>query len=696
MTQFVRGPNPIWYEFNTTGSLFDTTYYAFFLTNTLPYIPQAVYQDPNGQIPWSNPIEFQASGGLPNNIYFNPNLTYRIELRQGPTQNDVLIGNPIENYSTGTSVITQTDPLTTAPNDITNPQFSDLYFTSPITLTAAGTYNLGPGWKLVLTGSGSITVTQVLNAGNNNVEGNPPYYLTFNNIGFTAQLIQTFSNNGAIYASGAIAVSFSAFATSNPASLTVSYNPSTSVTTPDIFSGTIATGAFQIYQGAINVPASSNTDQGTAAFVNIEFNLPTNGTVSLTNIQVTGQSVPLSTAFNAGTDIPIYQEVPYERNVDHMFHVYRSAMLNLAKQDVLVGWNFPLNPWQFRSTTLANLANNAYTADQTIVIQQNYVASSTGNNIQVGQAGFANNQGLQIKAVTNTNQFAILQYIDPTLIMPYWNNIMSSMVKVQLLNANSTAVKLKMRLIYKSTLPATTAQNYPISSWTAGNEPVFDNSWTVIIPPNDPVYTLTTSVQSLPFNNIQLPAATTSTMVLGVVIYTIGQMDISPSQNSIVYQSVSLIPNTFALESPAKSFQQSLADCEYYYEKSYSSSDLAGAVTMNGARFEYSKMDVGAQDRLFITPFELVYRTFKRSTPTTVFYSPITGAINNMHMGVYLGTTDIASADVPISSYTVTGSNAKSIYLVGNDTASVVAPAYNQAQIGYTIYHYVADVRLGL
>ena len=79
---FSRGENPIWFFNNLTGQPVDDTYYAFFLTNDLPYIPQMVYQDPNGLFPWSNPIEFQPSAGLPNNIYFS-DAVYRIEIRQG-------------------------------------------------------------------------------------------------------------------------------------------------------------------------------------------------------------------------------------------------------------------------------------------------------------------------------------------------------------------------------------------------------------------------------------------------------------------------------------------------------------------------------------------------------------------------------------------------------------------------------------
>lgn len=88
---FVRAASPIWFFDNLIGQPVDDTYYAFFLTNTLPYIPQAVFQDPSGTSPWNSPLEFQPSSGLPNNLYFDPNEVYRIEIRQGNTQTSPLI-----------------------------------------------------------------------------------------------------------------------------------------------------------------------------------------------------------------------------------------------------------------------------------------------------------------------------------------------------------------------------------------------------------------------------------------------------------------------------------------------------------------------------------------------------------------------------------------------------------------------------
>ena len=129
---FVRSANPIWYLPDLIWLPLNDEYYAFFLTNTLPYLPQNVYRDPQGMTVWTgNVLEFFPNGTLPDNLYFDPNLVYRIEIRRGPTQSDPLIGNPIENYSPGNvSGGSSATYLLTAPNLLTNPQFSDINFSS--------------------------------------------------------------------------------------------------------------------------------------------------------------------------------------------------------------------------------------------------------------------------------------------------------------------------------------------------------------------------------------------------------------------------------------------------------------------------------------------------------------------------------------------------------------------------------------
>jgi hypothetical protein len=713
---FVRGPNPIWFFNNLTGQPVDDTYYAFYLTNTLPYVPQAVYEDPEGTIPWSDPVQFQPSGGLPNNVFFNPELVYRIEIRQGPDQTFPLI-DVVENYSVdGEGGSESGTPLITAENMVTNPQFADIFFSSPVTITTSGTTLIAPGWSLITTGSGSTTIAQTAQPGNANNVGNPPYFLTFSSSGWSSVILaQTFTNNGAIFGGGAAALYFEAFSVSTPQNLSVIYSPSVGTVTtlfpPSGGSGAIPVGGFQQFSNAVDIPGSTNSDTGEAAFVQIQFVLPNAGSIALTNIQITGQSVPLPSNYMQSQN-PIFAELSYERVVDHEFHVYRDSLVTEPKSSLLAGWNFALNPWQFTTTTVTNVAINQYTADQTVVIQQNYVAASTGNNVAVGQGTDAENFPFIVKAITSTNQFAILQYISPLTIAPYWNQILSAMVNVSA-DAN---INFKMRLIYQNALPSAISQTEPISSWTANSDPTFSSAWGVIKPLNDPVYTITTTDQNFAFDKFQLPASTNDNMTLAIVVYTVGSQTVN---NQIYFNRISLVPNAFAIDVNTETFDESLRKCQFYYESSYPLYTLPGTNTYSGCLLARGGIFFnGSIEQSFLASFYLPFQQAKGIPPvivgssTITFYSPQTGASNNVSISIRRNATTFPT--------TSGGSNPRDLSFSGNFsyTAPTAYVAYHGAQINCsntstavltvtaggtnaadesTIeFHYTVDARLGL
>src|SRR5665213_2035655 len=95
MPNFVRAANPIWFFVDLVGFPLNDQYYISFLQNTVPYLPQLVYRDNQGQAPWSDPIFFYPNGTLPDNLYFEDDEVYRLEIRQmvglTPAQSDPLI-----------------------------------------------------------------------------------------------------------------------------------------------------------------------------------------------------------------------------------------------------------------------------------------------------------------------------------------------------------------------------------------------------------------------------------------------------------------------------------------------------------------------------------------------------------------------------------------------------------------------------
>jgi hypothetical protein len=711
MTTVSRGPNPIWFFNNQTGSVLDPTYYAFFLENVSPYNFQNVYEDPAGTIPWANPIEFAASGGLPDNLYFDDSLVYRIEIRQGPLRTSPLIFNPIQNFQTGTGNETA-NTLTTSENMITNPQFNDVYFMTggSITLATAGTYNIALGWNLILTGTGSTTVTQGFNAGSSNIQGNPATFLTFASSGWTSVVLeQTFTNNGSIYDLGSIAVAFNAEASGSTINVPVNYVPSTGSSVA-IHTFPVTAGSFNPYAYAVNITTSTNSDTDGSAFVNINFTLPSSGTISLSNIQITGQSSALSSGFNPATDAPPYQEITYQRMVDHEFNVYRNALSKQSKNSILTGWNFALNPYQFVSTSNANRAFNGYIADQTILIQQNYVANGTGNNVATARSTFnTDNEALQVTAVTAHNQFALIQYIDPVIARPYWNQNLSCYIKAFINTSHSTSVTFKMRLFYKAGLPNTISQTDPIASWTENGDPVFAAGYTGIAPPNDQVYTISsvntaTGNNEFTFDSIPLPSSTNANMTLGIMVYTTSNMNQNATADILFFNDISLVRNDFALPTQPQTFNEVLQQCEFYWESSYDIGALPGDVNSHGVitRLQHALQTSGSPNTLgFVTrPFWLEFRTMKRSNSyATVLYSDATGASGNVDTFITNGGVSVGAADLATSgNWTAENPGQKNLeFTTSNATATNttnLGGGFNSPG-GYIQFHYTIDARLG-
>lgn len=738
MTQFIRAANPIWWIPDLTGFPLNDQYYAFFLTNDLPYIPQPIYQDENGISPWANPLQFQPSGTLPNNLYFDDTLTYRIEIRQGNTSADPLIWL-IENFVPGVGSGGNTDadiPFLDSDNMITNPQFADVYFQTPFTYVQPnpGSYSIpvGPGWRIDLTGSGSITLSQFPLSGSPATIGDPNYYLNINNTGWdTVKLIQRFSNTAAIFNNGAIAVAFTAVSSGLAQDLSVTYVPSSS-TGQNIFEGTIQLGDFAAYGSAIDLTIPLNTQDPPAAFVDIAFNIFTPSDLNITNVQILGQTDILPETFVNPADAPIYQQITYERTVDHEFNVYQNSLLNQAKNNLLVGWTFGINPYQFINKTPAVVTGQTtYIADQTILYQE------TAGAIVSGQGPANLNYGLQLSSVNgvNANRFAIIQYIDATTMSPYWGQIVSSMVRAIW---NSTVVgglpapQLKMRLIWRTSAVPILGNSEPITGFdpTTGDV-IFAAGWNQIEPLNDVNYTLqnlssppsanTNEFPAMAFNKFQLPIPTVGStpLYLGVVVYINKPLNnVLGNVDYVAFDRISLVPNDFAIDASPETFDENFRKCQFYYEKSLDwyvppTSPTTFPVTYNGANSfncpfvtiltTYAPPILVIQAQLSPKNFTLNYKCIKRFTNSAlipIFYSPVTGAQNAVSIEANVGTMVVyGPSDLGIVNWSAITGNSSSSYSLRNLAGVQYAPNAvppNGSIEGIVYYHYTVDARLGI
>lgn len=706
-TAGIRAANPIWYFPDLEGLPLNDEYYIFFLSNVFPYVPQPVYHtndvDPDTGTPWNNPRKFYPNGTLPDNMYWNESQVYRLEIRHGNSQTDPLIYE-INNFVPGQgSGGTPTSDAGFTENQITNGQFYDISFTGSHTITVAGTYEVAPGWYLALAGAGTTVLSQQTLIADENQINNPPYALRINNTGWaSADLYQRFNHNGAIWQSndaqvGFISMSVTAQAQgSNYDPLSLLYVDSNG-SEETIVSGAITTGSYQVLDGTIELDYLNNPQSNSVAYVDMVIRLKPTGIIDITNVQVVGIAAPLGSDPPA---TPAYKQETIERQQDHLFHYYRDSIIYQPKDTILTGWNFPLNPFQFITQTVTtNVAQTKYICDQTILHQE------AGSQIASGIATNADRFGLYITpvdAATDT-KFALIQYMDTTTTFPYWSYKLSALAKLRLNSSHSTSLRFKMLLMYRTAgAPPAIGAAEPISGWS-GDELSLAAGWTAIKPINDPVYTITNSstaaFQNYVFNGFQLPTATTDTMYLAAVFYTVDDMNSTAgTKDYLVIDKISLVNNDFAIDTQPQTFDDVMRQCQFYYEKSYDYLTLGGAITNVGSlvRPMISTLNTFAGE-CYPAAFEWEYSTIKRAIPTTIVYNSSTGTAATVHVETYLSGVANNTADVALAArWTLTGSGTKAIGYVpsaAGDLVAATAPGFN---LSCNIrYHYTANALLG-
>jgi len=566
---------------------------------------------------------------------------------------------------------------TNTENELSNAQFVEVLFpssgTTTLSLSGSNTVTpIAPSWDLVTSGTGTVDIErlQPTAAG---VPTNPPYTLRISasaGLGASVQLRQRLNNSPSLLRANYISGTFAAAVLSGGASaISMTYTPSTGSSTTIIPSTTIPTdGAYHVIEANNVTPDQVNTAAATG-YVDIILTIPTSRSIAITSIQIVGLSYSV--------DIP-FDEQSADRQKDHLFHYYEDATVHQPKADLLTGWNFGLNPWQFYSTSHGNVAANEYTADQTIMIQQNYVASATGNNVSVSQASFTQNQAYKVTAVTATNKFALLQYIDPKTIRPYWGEKLSVRVRAYITTTHSTSARFKVRLMYKAGLPNTTSQTVPVASWAAGDDTLPDVSgdgWTYVTALNDPTYTLTTAAASYDFNQFQLPASSNANMTLGIMFIMMNNMDSTATADFINFERISLVRNDFAIDCAPETFDLSLRKCQFYFAKTFNQGVLAASNAGQEGALAYRCSVAGATANGVLWQFPTVMRT---TAPTLTAFNP--SAAGTAWYNDNAGANSGASSFVKTGDRSVFASNAQA---AGDGTGAII------------LLHATADARLG-
>lgn len=581
---FVRAPNPIWYFVNLDGLQLDDTYYISYLENTLPYLPQFVYMDNQGITPWSDPIQFLPNGTLPDNIYFDPDLVYRLEIRQGPTQSSPLI-YVINDFVPSGSITPVTTTTSSQENQITNPQFAFINFISPLSISVAGTYTIAPGWQLVLTGSGTCTVTQLIFNASENLPNEvvPPYAIRINTAGWTtAVLQQQFNGVGGIWANTFVSMSIVARSdNSTPNNISLVYSPNSpsnpypiTITTQPLTTGT----GYDLIQGIIALPTANDTTPNSSAFVDMQIILPTTGIVDLSNVQVMGQETTISVPFLTQPDETL------ERQTDHLYHFYQSSLFYKQVPSYLVGWDFPLNPSQFvagRSVSAQAVGANKsyYIWDQTIAFQ------SANSAITVSNGVF---NSLKLTAAATT-KMAIIQYLEPNKLNALLSQPLSVNLSAACILASAPSIPVTISLWYTTgSLPSTIGSNNSIvATLDANGKPAtFNGSWTEITRDNLQnalcnVVPVTNGFADYNFSGWNTVASNIGNTATFFAI-VIGTGSIATA-DSISFNSVGLMGGSIATRPAPQTQDEVLKECQRYFAKTFPFGVAPGQnVTTNG------------------------------------------------------------------------------------------------------------------
>ncbi len=474
-------------------------------------------------------------------------------------------------------------------NQLTNPQFAEILFSSsiPLVITVSGSgvtsVDIAPGWTINIThtGSGTVTLTQTPVTGSSAYPYNPPYVLTIVSSGSITQLTitQTLSHNpdwAAPQITGVMGYLSGSILLGSGTGVSLQYAPSAGNTTQTILTATNTTGAFVQETGTIQLEAANNPQTGAVGYDTIIINLSNAvGTSVISNVQI----IPLTT----NTDGVQYDQTPVNRQFDQMFNYYNPRLQAKPIPSYLIGWDFALNPAQLGDTLAAQSigANKSYYPgwDQTILYQatDSGIATSRGVN------------GELVLTASATGQMAVIQYLDGFAVNELLNGRLSVNIAAKTSKLSGYSATVSLWYTDGTALPDVSAGNNDsiVMGLTASGYPATFNqptggTWSpvprsglgnttgatggsdaqFIIRPNS-----TTNFNDYGFSGWDMEgiAATGTATFFAIVV---GTASIT-SADTISFGSISLVPGDIPTRPAPKSRDEVQSQCRYYYQKSF-------------------------------------------------------------------------------------------------------------------------------
>lgn len=606
--------------------------------------------------------------------------------------------------------VNDTESFSGVDNQISNSQFTRMFLNDTIAniITVSGdtTVPIGPDWTLVASGSGTVTLTRIAIAGTDNITTSPPYVLDveltagvttcfirqrmFTNSGLWASTVVD-SDENSLFLTGTI---LAKNVVAGTAQLTMTYLESSGNAAQDIFTQSFGNSDYTVISGFVEVDQSLDTNTGTSAYVDIYISFLPSAHVQLTSIQL----IPSSS--QSGAEITAYQPLSSNREQALMGDYYIPALEAKPIKSMLVGWDFPINPAQFGLA--ANITTTpAYIADQTIAASVTNPAGLTRNTIT---------NGLQYITGAAADAVYFLQYMTGDQV----KKILATQLSVNVnayTKTSSNNVTCKVYLFRgnsSSSVPtlATTIGTLAVDgtfTLTGGN------NWSVITRQGLPTATGTLKYVTadnadintgcdLGFNGWIIDDSTqmSSTKNFAVVV----TLASSASTSQVVINSISVVPGVIPTRPAPQTQDEVLRECEYYYEKSYETSDLPGTVTAAASLVKQMQLNGQgsyAGGTLVPSAFSIEYAVPKVTTPSLTIYDEA-GTSDSVTGYAYKGGQGIASVAIAFSTNWSAGTQSEKAAHYVPSTSNIFI-ARNNGGSSYDAFisvHYVADSRLGI
>ena len=562
--------------------------------------------------------------------------------------------------------------LTNAENSLSNAQFSEVLFegNGPAVYSVMGTNTVtpvAPDWDLITTGTGAVSVTRITSIGASS-PANPIYALRIATTGITGtyKLRQRLTNTPRIFGGGFVSAYFVASVSSGSSVNVVMSLTQSSGTSYELLNENVSSGAGFLAFADTKEIAQTGAAESVGGYTDVALQIDVDTVISVSCIQLAGVS--------SATDVLGFNQQTEAEDINTLFHYYKPQLEYKPIPSYLVGWDFPMNPSQFHSTTWTsgqfNIGANKsqYIWDQTIAFQ----TVDQGLSVARTSAG-----ALEITAALDT-QAALIQYLDQAQARELLTGNMA--VNISAVATGGTAVSVSLWYTTDVNLPSVIAatNNSIVLTVDANGVPLTKNGTWVQIARADPGVakaTMTTVLADYMFSGWTTAAVGSTTATYFAIVVGTDEMT---TADVLTIDSIGLMKGDIATRPAPKTQGETMVDCNRYYQKSFANSVVPAN---NAGQANASSGPQGGSASVAATcgP-QVMYRVEMRVAPTVTLYNPTAGAASQI---ANLGT------GTSWTSTSVLTSGAQGFIATGTPPGGSVTG-------NVAVVHWVGDARLGI